>query len=142
MMTDPIADMLTRIRNGQKAEKMSVHVPASKLKLAIAKVLQDEGYVEACQEITVAGRPVLDITLKYHGGQPVIERLDRASSPGLRRYQGTNKLPRDSSYTRRRNRCSLTGRSRGYYRKFGLSRSKLREIMMRGEVPGVTKASW
>ena len=52
------------------------------------------------------------------------------------------KLPRDSSYTRRRNRCSLTGRSRGYYRKFGLSRSKLREIMMRGEVPGVTKASW
>jgi small subunit ribosomal protein S14 len=52
------------------------------------------------------------------------------------------KLPRDSSYTRRRNRCGLTGRSRGYYRKFGLSRSKLREIMMRGEVPGVTKASW
>jgi small subunit ribosomal protein S14 len=52
------------------------------------------------------------------------------------------KLPRDSSYTRRRNRCSLTGRARGYYRKFGLSRSKLREIMMRGEVPGVTKASW
>ncbi|MHB8623564.1 MAG: 30S ribosomal protein S14 [Sulfuricaulis sp.] len=52
------------------------------------------------------------------------------------------KLPRDSSYTRRRNRCSLTGRSRGYYRKFGLSRSKLREIMMRGEVPGVVKASW
>ena len=94
MMTDPIADMLTRIRNAQKAEKMSVHVPASKLKLAIAKVLQDEGYVEACQEITVAGRPMLDITLKYHGGQPVIERLDRASTPGLRRYQGTNKLPR------------------------------------------------
>jgi small subunit ribosomal protein S14 len=52
------------------------------------------------------------------------------------------KLPRDSSYTRRRNRCSLTGRSRGYYRKFGLSRSKLREIMMRGEAPGVVKASW
>lgn len=52
------------------------------------------------------------------------------------------KLPRDSSYTRRRSRCSLTGRPRGYYRKFGLSRSKLREIMMRGEVPGVTKASW
>ena len=94
MMTDPIADMLTRIRNAQRAEKMSVHVPASKLKLAIAKVLQDEGYVEACQEITVAGRPVLDITLKYHGGQPVIERLDRASSPGLRRYQGKDKLPR------------------------------------------------
>ena len=94
MMTDPIADMLTRIRNAQKAEKMSVHVPASKLKLAIAKVLQDEGYVEACQEITVGGRPMLDITLKYHGGQPVIERLDRASTPGLRRYQGTNKLPR------------------------------------------------
>jgi small subunit ribosomal protein S8 len=94
MMTDPIADMLTRIRNAQKAEKMSVHVPASKLKLALAKVLQDEGYVEACQEITVAGRPILDITLKYHDGQPVIERLDRASTPGLRRYQGKDKLPR------------------------------------------------
>ena len=94
MMTDPIADMLTRIRNGQTAEKMIVHVPASKLKHAIAKVLQEEGYIEACQELTVGARPMLEITLKYHGGEPVIERLDRASTPGLRRYQGKNRLPR------------------------------------------------
>lgn len=94
MMTDPIADMLTRIRNGQMAEKMSVHVPASKLKHAVAQVLLAEGYIEGCQEITVAGRPVLEVTLKYHGGEPVIGRLERASSPGLRRYEGKNKLPR------------------------------------------------
>ena len=94
MMTDPIADMLTRIRNGQMAEKLSVHVPASKLKRAIAKVLQDEGYIESSQEITVSGRPMLEITLKYHGGEPVIGRIQRASTPGLRRYEGKAKLPR------------------------------------------------
>ena len=94
MMTDPIADMLTRIRNGQMAEKVSVHVPASKLKRAIAQVLLDEGYIEGCQEIMVAGRPIIEITLKYHSGEPVIGRLERASSPGLRRYEGKSKLPR------------------------------------------------
>jgi small subunit ribosomal protein S8 len=94
MMTDPIADMLTRIRNGQMAEKVNVHVPASKLKHAIAKVLQEEGYIEGSQEIMVGGRPMIEISLKYHGGEPVIGRIVRASSPGLRRYQGKNKLPR------------------------------------------------
>ena len=94
MMTDPIADMLTRIRNGQMAEKLSVHVPASKLKLAIAKVLQDEGYIEGRKEITVSGRPVLEVTLKYHGGEPVIGRIERSSTPGLRRYVGKTRLPR------------------------------------------------
>lgn len=94
MMTDPIADMLTRIRNAQMAEKVSVHVPASKLKHAIAKVLLDEGYIENCQEIMVDGRPMIEIALKYHGGQPVIERIERASSPGLRRYEGKGRLPR------------------------------------------------
>ena len=94
MMTDPIADMLTRIRNGQMAEKMNVHVPASKLKRAIAQVMQDEGYIEGSREITVDGRPMLEITLKYHGGEPVIGRIERASAPGLRRYQGKNRLPR------------------------------------------------
>jgi small subunit ribosomal protein S8 len=94
MMTDPIADLLTRIRNGQMAEKVSVRVPASRLKLAIAKVLQDEGYVESCREITEAGRPLIEIALKYHDGQPVIERLDRVSTPGLRRYAGKHRLPR------------------------------------------------
>jgi len=94
MMTDPIADMLTRIRNGQMAEKVNVHVPASKLKHAIARVLQDEGYIEDSREITVEGRPMIEITLKYHGGTPVIERIERASTPGLRLYKGKNKLPR------------------------------------------------
>jgi len=94
MMTDPIADMLTRIRNGQMAEKMSVHVPVSKLKHAVAKVLQEEGYIESSQEVVVDGRPMIEVTLKYHGGTPVIERIQRASTPGLRIYKGKNKLPR------------------------------------------------
>lgn len=94
MMTDPIADLLTRIRNGQMAEKVSVRVPASRLKLAIAKVLQDEGYVESCREVTEAGRPLIEIALKYHDGRPVIERIDRVSTPGLRRYAGKHRLPR------------------------------------------------
>jgi small subunit ribosomal protein S8 len=94
MMTDPIADLLTRIRNGQMAEKVNVRVPASRLKLAIAKVLQDEGYVESCREVTEAGRPLIEIALKYHDGRPVIERIDRVSTPGLRRYAGKHRLPR------------------------------------------------
>ncbi|HLE93985.1 MAG TPA: 30S ribosomal protein S8 [Sulfuricaulis sp.] len=94
MMTDPIADMLTRIRNGQMAEKVSVRVPGSRLKLAIVKVLQEEGYVEGCRETTVNGRPVIEIILKYHSGEPVIERIERASKPGLRRYEGKSSLPR------------------------------------------------
>lgn len=94
MMTDPIADLLTRIRNGQMAEKVSVRIPASRLKLAVAKVLQDEGYIEGCREVTEEGRPLIEVALKYHEGQPVIERIERVSSPGLRRYEGKNKLPR------------------------------------------------
>ena len=94
MMTDPIADLLTRIRNGQMAEKVSVNVPASKLKKAIAGVLQEEGYIEGSREVTVDGRPMIEITLKYHGGTPVIERIERASTPGLRLYKGKDKLPR------------------------------------------------
>jgi small subunit ribosomal protein S8 len=94
MMTDPIADMLTRIRNGQMAEKVSVRVPASRLKLAVAKVLQDEGYIETCREVTEDDRPLIEIALKYYDGRPVIERLERASKPGLRRYAGKNSLPR------------------------------------------------
>jgi small subunit ribosomal protein S8 len=94
MMTDPIADMLTRIRNGQMAEKVSVRVPGSKLKLAIVKVLQEEGYVEGLRETTVNGRPVIEVILKYHSGEPVIERIERASKPGLRRYEGKTSMPR------------------------------------------------
>jgi small subunit ribosomal protein S8 len=94
MMTDPISDMLTRIRNALQAEKVSVRMPASKVKRAIAKVLQDEGYIEAVGEDASGVRPQLEIKLKYHDGRPVIERLERVSKPGLRVYSGNDKLPR------------------------------------------------
>ena len=94
-MTDPISDMLTRIRNGQKAKKVSVSMPASKLKLSIARVLTDEGYltdVSADDEAEV--KRTMTITLKYHEGVPVIERIERASRPGLRFYAGSGELPK------------------------------------------------
>lgn len=96
MNTDPIADMLTRIRNAQRAEKISVRQPSSRVKRAIAGVLQDEGYIEGFSEENVDGKPQLEITLKYHAGEPVIERLQRVSKPGLRYYVGKDKLPRVS----------------------------------------------
>lgn len=91
-MHDPIADMLTRIRNAQRADKAVVAMPSSKLKVAIAKVLVEEGYVES---FTIAGdvKPVLTIELKYYAGRPVIERLDRVSKPGLRDYRGAGDIP-------------------------------------------------
>ena len=91
-MHDPIADMLTRIRNAQRADKAAVAMPSSKLKVAIAKVLVEEGYVES---FTVPGdvKPVLTIELKYYAGRPVIERLDRVSKPGLRDYRGAGDIP-------------------------------------------------
>lgn len=91
-MHDPIADMLTRIRNAQRADKAQVTMPSSTLKLAIAGVLQDEGYIESFE---VAGdvKPVLTIELKYYAGRPVIERLDRVSKPGLRIYKGATEIP-------------------------------------------------
>ena len=92
MMTDPIADMLTRIRNGQKAEKVSVRMPASSVKRAIAKVLKDEGYIEEFTE-AAGPKPVLEVKLKYYEGRPVIARLERVSVPGLRIYRGKDKLP-------------------------------------------------
>lgn len=94
MMTDPIADMLTRIRNGQAAEKVSVRMPSSGVKRAIAKVLQDEGYIEGFNEVRDGAKTTLEIKLKYASGRPVIDRLDRASAPGLRIYRGKDKLPR------------------------------------------------
>ena len=92
-MSDPIADMLTRIRNAQLSEKTSVVMPASKLKAAIAQVLKDEGYVEGFAVHEVDGKPVLDINLKYYAGHPVIEKIERVSRPGLRIYKASNKLP-------------------------------------------------
>ncbi|KZE30233.1 SSU ribosomal protein S8P [Crenobacter luteus] len=93
-MHDPISDMLTRIRNAQRASKAAVSMPSSKLKLAIAKVLKDEGYIE---DFAVSGeekKPSLDIQLKYYAGRPVIERIERVSRPGLRVYKGTSDIPK------------------------------------------------
>ncbi|MDR3214500.1 MAG: 30S ribosomal protein S8 [Azoarcus sp.] len=93
-MSDPIADMLTRIRNGQQAQKASVRMPSSKLKVAIAKVLQDEGYIDAYTVREAAGKAELDLALKYYAGRPVIERIERVSRPGLRVYKGSDDLPK------------------------------------------------
>lgn len=92
-MSDPIADMLTRIRNAQSVEKVSVVMPSSKLKIAIAKVLKDEGYIDSFAVRGEAARPELEITLKYYGGKPVIERIERVSRPGLRIYKGRHDIP-------------------------------------------------
>lgn len=91
-MSDPIADMLTRIRNAQAVAKKQVKIPASKLKSAIAKVMQDEGYIE---DFKVEGEVIktLTITLKYYGNKPVIESLNRVSKPSLRVYVGKNQVP-------------------------------------------------
>jgi len=93
MMTDPIADMLTRVRNAQAAAKFDVTMPSSKLKVAIAKVLQDEGYI-AGFSIDEAVKPTLTVNLKYYQGRPVIEELKRVSRPGLRIYKNKNELPK------------------------------------------------
>jgi small subunit ribosomal protein S8 len=93
-MSDPIADMFTRIRNAQRVEKLSVSMPSSKLKVAIAKVLKDEGYIEDYQVRTNGPKSELDIQLRYYAGRPVIERLERVSRPGLRIYRGRDALPK------------------------------------------------
>ncbi|MGI9321308.1 MAG: 30S ribosomal protein S8, partial [Thiogranum sp.] len=87
MMTDPIADMLTRIRNGQRAGKISVSMPASKLKQSIAQVLKDEGYIADFQVSDEAGKTFMSVDLKYYEGRPVIDSLKRVSRPGLRIYK-------------------------------------------------------
>jgi small subunit ribosomal protein S8 len=93
-MTDPIADMLTRIRNAQTAEKTSVAMPSSRLKAAIAAVLKEEGYIDDFAVRENEGKPVLDISLKYYAGEPVIEKIERISRPGLRVYKGCSDIPR------------------------------------------------
>jgi small subunit ribosomal protein S8 len=92
-MTDPVADMLTQIRNGQVARKPSVTLPASKQKLAVARVLEREGYVGAVTADDVDGKPQMTIELKYYQDRPVIERLERVSRPGLRIYKRASELP-------------------------------------------------
>jgi small subunit ribosomal protein S8 len=93
-MSDPIADMLTRIRNAQATEKVSVLVPASKVKQAIAQVLKDEGYIEDFAVRSAEGKSVIEIGLKYYAGKPVIEKIERVSRPGLRIYKGRDDIPR------------------------------------------------
>ena len=93
-MSDPISDMLTRIRNAQMAEKATVKMPSSKLKAAIAKVLQDEGYIEGFSVSSNDGKSTLEIGLKYYADRPVIETLQRVSRPGLRAYRGCKDIPR------------------------------------------------
>jgi small subunit ribosomal protein S8 len=93
-MTDPIADMFTRIRNAQMIGHTDVSMPASKVKAEIARVLKDEGYIEDFARSEVEGKPTLSIALKYHEGRPVIDRLDRVSRPGLRVYKRNDELPR------------------------------------------------
>ena len=93
-MNDPIADMLTRIRNGQKARKVAVSLPASSVKLAIAEVLHREGYVSGVSTEEDGAKKTLTVELKYQGDEPVIERIERVSRPGLRVYVGTDKLPK------------------------------------------------
>ncbi|GGY18107.1 30S ribosomal protein S8 [Paludibacterium paludis] len=93
-MHDPISDMLTRIRNGQRASKVAVSMPSSKLKVALAQVLKEEGYIEDFAIAGEAKKPVLDIQLKYYAGRPVIERIERVSRPGLRVYKGTTEIPK------------------------------------------------
>ena len=93
-MTDPISDMLTRIRNGQMAEKAEVRMPSSKLKVSIAKVLKDEGYIAGYAVEDNGGKATLTVELKYYQGQPVISTIRRISSPGLRSYKGKDKLPK------------------------------------------------
>jgi len=93
-ISDPIADMLTRIRNGQTANKSSVRMPASKKKLAIAKVLKDEGYIVDFAEVDLDGKPGLEVALKYFQGEPVIDFVKRVSRPGLRIYKSRDELPK------------------------------------------------
>jgi len=92
-MSDPIADMLTRVRNGQMAGKTEVSMPSSKLKVSICQVLKDEGYIS---DFIVVGdvRPVVTVKLKYFEGRPVIEKIQRVSRPGLRIFRGSSELPK------------------------------------------------
>ena len=92
-MSDPIADLLTRIRNAQMVSKATVTVPASKVKTAIVQVLKDEGYIDGFEVKTEEGKSVLEIALKYYAGRPVIERIERVSRPGLRVYKSSKTLP-------------------------------------------------
>jgi small subunit ribosomal protein S8 len=92
-MQDPLSDMLTRIRNAQMVGKTNVNMPGSKLKAAVARVLQEEGYIADFKATDESGKPRLSIDLKYYEGKPVIAEIRRTSRPGLRQYRGSDELP-------------------------------------------------
>ena len=92
-MSDPIADMLTRIRNAQRVDKSETAMPSSKLKVAIAQVLKDEGYIDDFAVRGEVAKPVLEVGLKYYAGSPVIEKIERVSRPGLRIYKPSRDIP-------------------------------------------------
>jgi small subunit ribosomal protein S8 len=92
-MQDPVADMLTRLRNAQAVNEMKISLPSSKLKKAILKVLQEEGYIESFEEVVDAGKKDINVALKYYEGEPVISKIKRISKPGLRVYKSNTQLP-------------------------------------------------
>jgi small subunit ribosomal protein S8 len=92
-MSDPVADMFTRIRNAQSIDKQAVSMPSSKLKIAIAQLLKDEGYIDGFAVAESGGKPTLELQLRYYAGRPVIEKLERISRPGLRVYKSRHHLP-------------------------------------------------
>lgn len=124
-MTDPIADMLTRIRNGQQVRRASVEVPASKLKKAILNVLADEGYISGYSEVEGAKHPTLDVELKYVGTKGVITEITRVSKPGLRVYSAASELPK----VRNGLGIAVVTTSQGV-----MSDNKAREMNLGGEV--------
>ena len=109
-MSDPIADMLTRIRNAQSVDKAVVSMPSSKMKVAIAQVLKDEGYIDGFAVRTEDGKSQLEIALKYYAGRPVIERIERVSRPGLRVYKGRDAIPAGDERPGRGDRHHAQGR--------------------------------
>ena len=140
---DPISDLITRIRNAQMRAKPKVSTPGSKMRANVLEVLKEEGYIRGYASVEHAsGRSELEIELKYFDGEPVIREISRVSKPGRRVYASVKALPRNSSATRIRNRCEMTGRPRSVYRKNKLSRIALRELGSKGLVPGLVKSSW
>ncbi len=126
-MSDPIADMFTRIRNAQSVEKPTVEMPSSKLKTAIAKLLKDEGYIEQFTVKQDGAKATLHVELKYYAGRPVIERLERVSKPGLRVYKGRDELPQVMNGLG----CAIVSTSKGL-----MTDRKARQTGLGGEVLG------
>ena len=125
-ITDPVADMLTRIRNANSAKHETVDVPASNLKKAIAQILLDEGYIKAYSLVDNGNQGMIHITLKYLAKKSMILKQQAEPKFSSRRY----------------NRCKICGRPHAYLRDYGVCRICFRELAYKGQIPGVRKASW